>query len=250
MSAQGSDETIVPRDTFVPGGRTVAFENGWAWIASAWSIFKRAPGVWIGMVVVFLLICVGLSIVPIVGWIATMLAAPVFGGGFALACRTAEQGGEVQFDQLFGGFKHRFGPLVGVGAAYLIAMVVILLIVGLTTGASVFTVIKATTPEEVMAAGAGLLLAGLIYLALQVPLLAAVWCAAPLVVFHDLGPMAAMKASFVGCVRNILPFLLYGIVLLIPSILASIPFMLGWLVLLPVMIASAYTAYRDIYFTS
>ena len=34
------------------------------------------------------------------------------------------------------------------------------------------------------------------------------------------------------------------------SVVASIPFMLGWLILGPVMAASIYTAYRDIYFTT
>jgi hypothetical protein len=46
-----------------------------------------------------------------------------------------------------------------------------------------------------------------------------------------------------------LPFLLYGIVFFIAAIIASIPLMLGWLVLGPLLAASIYTAYRDIYFT-
>ena len=123
-------------------------------------------------------------------------------------------------------------------------------VVGLVTGASVLTVVNATTPEEIMAAGAGLLLATLIFLALLVPLLMAIWFAPPLVVFHDLGAIAAMKASFMGCLRNMLPFLLYGIVLFIASIVASIPAMLGWLVLGPIIAVSIYTGYKDIYFSA
>ena len=165
-----------------------------------------------------------------------------------LASRTIDQGGEAQFSQLFGGFKYRFGPLVGVGALYLIGFAAILFIVVLTTGASVFTVMNATTPEEVMAAGAGLLLAALIFFALLIPLLMAVWFAPALIVFHDVGSVAAMQASFAGCLRNIMPFLLYGIVWFIASIIASIPLMLGWLILGPVTAASIYTAYKDIYF--
>jgi len=69
-------------------------------------------------------------------------------------------------------------------------------------------------------------------------------------VFHEVGAVAAMQASFFGCLRNMLPFLLYGIVLFIASIVAFIPFGLGWLVLAPVTAASIYTGYRDIYFTS
>jgi uncharacterized membrane protein len=244
------DETIVLRDAFVPQGRTVPFENGWSWIAQAWAIFRRAAGVWIGMVIVLILIYVVLAALPVAGAIATIVAGPVFTGGLMLASRTIDQGGEAQFAQLFGGFKHRFGALVGVGALYLVGMAVILLLVGLATGTGVFAVLQAQTPEAVMALGATLLLAVLIFLALLMPLLMAIWFAPPLIVFHDVGAVAAMQASFMGCLRNMLPFLLYGIVLFIASIIAFIPFGLGWLVLGPVTAASIYTGYRDIYFTS
>jgi uncharacterized membrane protein len=244
------DETIVLRDSFVPHGRTVPFENGWTWIAAAWDIFRRAPGVWIGMVVTLCVVYIVLAVLPVVGAIATIVAGPVFTGGLMLASRTLDQGGEVQFSQLFAGFKHRFGTLLGVGVLYLVGMAVIVLLAGLMTGASVFGVLNAQSPEAVMALGATLLLAILIFMALLVPLLMAIWFAPPLVVFHELGAVAAMKASFVACLRNMMPFLLYGIVLLVASIVASIPFMLGWLILGPVTAASIYTGYRDIYFTA
>jgi uncharacterized membrane protein len=56
-----------------------------------------------------------------------------------------------------------------------------------------------------------------------------------------------MKQSFSGCLKNIVPFLLYGAILLVLSVLASLPLLLGWLVLGPVLAASLYTGYRDIY---
>jgi len=43
------------------------------------------------------------------------------------------------------------------------------------------------------------------------------------------------------------PFLLYGLVGIGLAIVASIPFGLGWFVLLPVTIASMYTSYCDIF---
>ena len=247
MSAN-PDETITLRDAFVAHGHGVPFENGWTWIAAAWSIFKRAAGVWIGMIIVLCLIYIVLGVIPILGAIASLAAGPVFTGGLMLASRTTDQGGETQFTQLFGGFKHRFGPLVGVGVLYLVGFAAILFIVMVVTGGSILTVVNATTPEEIMAAGAGLLLAALIFFALLIPLVMAVWFAPALIVFHDVGSIAAMKASFAGCLRNMLPFLLYGIVWFVASIVASIPLMLGWLVLGPVTAASIYTSYKDIYF--
>jgi uncharacterized membrane protein len=81
-----------------------------------------------------------------------------------------------------------------------------------------------------------------------VPVFMAIWFAPALVVFHQFGAMEALKASFDGCLKNIVPFLVQGVILLVASIVASIPFGLGWLVLGPVSFASVYTAYRDIYF--
>jgi len=66
-------------------------------------------------------------------------------------------------------------------------------------------------------------------------------------VFHDLGAVEAMKQSFTGCLRNIVPFLVYGIIGFLLAIVASIPLGLGWLVLAPVLAASIYTGYRNIY---
>jgi len=113
------------------------------------------------------------------------------------------------------------------------------------TGVGVFSLASADTLSP--AVGATLLLAALIVLALMVPLAMAVWFTAPLVLFHGQGAVDAMKASFVGCLRNIMPFLVYGVIGLVFAILACIPLMLGWLVLGPVFAASIYTAYRDIY---
>jgi uncharacterized membrane protein len=67
------------------------------------------------------------------------------------------------------------------------------------------------------------------------------------VVLRGLAPVAAIKESFVGCLKNVVPFLIYGIVLLVLGIVAAIPLGLGWLVLGPVAIASIYVSYRDIY---
>jgi uncharacterized membrane protein len=102
--------------------------------------------------------------------------------------------------------------------------------------------------EQVFAAAATVALAGLIMLALMLPLVMATWFAPALIVFNELGAWSAMKASFVGCLKNVLPFLLYGVIGLVAGAIASVPLLLGWLVLAPVLAASVYTSYRDIYF--
>ena len=86
-----------------------------------------------------------------------------------------------------------------------------------------------------------------VMLALLVPLFAAYWFAPALVVMHDLQPIAAMRESFFACFRNFVPFIVYGIIVLVLAILAAIPFGLGYLVLVPVLMASVYVGYRQIF---
>ena len=135
----------------------------------------------------------------------------------------------------------------GVGAVTLGLSIVIVLIVGALFGFGMLPMGGGGPPSREQAATTGLL-AGLIALALMLPLFMAMWFAPALVVFNERGVLEAMKESFRGCLRNIVPFLVYGLAGLVLSILASIPLALGWLVLGPVLVASIYAAYRDIFF--
>jgi uncharacterized membrane protein len=248
-SAQVADQTVIQRGNYVPGGRGVPAGHGWNWIAEGWTLFKRAPWVWIAIIVTFAVIYFVVALVPFVGLLASFLLGPVFGAGLMLGCRAIEEGGELEFKHLFEGFSKRPGPLVAVGALYLAAWIGILLVAALVGGVGVFALFLGggQDPAAMAAALTTVLLVVLIVLALSIPVLMAVWFAPALVVFHELGPVEAMKDSFLGCMRNILPFLVYGIMFTLLAILATIPLGLGWLVLGPVTAASIYTAYRDIY---
>ena len=245
-----ADAAAAPQGNFVPGGRGVAAGRGWDWIASGWEIFKKQPGVWIGLVVVALVIFVVLAIIPFIGSLALAIIGPVFGGGVMLGCRALDEGGQLEVGHLFAGFKDKFGTLAAVGALNLAAQIVIMIIVMLITGASMFGMMSGGDQAASAGAVLGMLLGVLIALALMVPVAMAVWFAPALVVLNERGAVEAMKESFSGCLKNVVPFLLYGIVLMIAAFIASIPILLGWLVLGPIIAGSIYASYRDIYFTS
>ena len=249
--AQVADDTHTPLGNFLPAGRGVPTGNGWTWITDAWSIFRAAAGTWIGIIVVLGIILIVLAVIPLIGNLASPILAPVFGGGLMLACRSAEEG-HLEFSQLFAGFKHRFGTLAAVGALYLVGLIAIILVTSLVTGVGIgmFTTLPGSAgADNIARIGMTAILAVLIMVALTLPLAMAIWFAPALIVFHDMGAVEAMKASFAGCLKNMLPFLLYGILLTIAGVIASVPILLGWLVLGPVLAASIYTSYRDIYFT-
>jgi uncharacterized membrane protein len=235
---------------FVAAGRSVPLENGWSWIAQGWELFKRQAGMWIVLVLVLIVVMIVLTLVPVLGWIAQFVLTPVITGGLLVAARAVDQGEKLEVGHLLAGFREHFGSLLAIGVSYFIAVLVIAFFSGLVSGVSIFGLLSSDAPDPAALAAMALsvLLAILIMLALLVPVLMAIWFAPALVMFHQLDALAAMKASFVGCLKNILPFLLYGAVLFVLSILASIPFGLGWLVLLPVVMTSYYASYRDLYF--
>ena len=122
---------------------------------------------------------------------------------------------------------------------------------GLVTGASIFAMMGGAMPDMAAPAAAlTVILAVLIIFALMLPVMMAIWFAPALVLFHGKGALEAMQASFFGCLKNIVPFLVYSVVMLVLGVLAAIPFGLGWLVLGPVLAASIYTSYKDIYLTA
>ena len=95
--------------------------------------------------------------------------------------------------------------------------------------------------------GTVFLLAALLALAVTIPVIMAFYFAPALITFNDLEVMQALKLSFRGCLRNIMPFLLFGILMILLSILAMIPLGLGMLILAPVGMISIYVCYKDIF---
>jgi hypothetical protein len=242
-----ADETVILNADFVPGGRSRPASHGWSWIAEGWELFKRQPGMWIGIVLIAFVIFIGAALIPVFGGLLMTLFGPVFAAGIMVGCKTLDSGGELEIAHLFAGFKDRTGTLVGVGALYLAAVLVVTLVVSLMMGVGFMTMMGGGDPQAMAAMGITMLLAVLVMFALLLPAVMAIWLAAPLVMFHEHGAVDAMKGSFTGCLRNILPFIVYGAVLFVLSIFATLPLMLGWLALGPVFAASVYTSYRDIY---
>jgi uncharacterized membrane protein len=99
----------------------------------------------------------------------------------------------------------------------------------------------------IASAGLGVVLVSLITIALIVPVYMAFWFAPALVAINGMSPVAAISQSFVGCLKNFLPFLFYGVIFLVLIVVGSIPFLLGLLIVVPLILISTYTAYRDIY---
>jgi len=227
---------------FIADGQRVAAGNGVAWLSRGWEIFKQAPGVWIGIALIFMVMMIVLSVIPLVNIFVNLLI-PVFVGGLMLGCKALEDGDDLQVGHLFAGFSGHAGNLMLVGLIYLAGVFAVVIVVGIMGGIGVGAMMAGGRDFSI----AAILVPVLIAVALMIPLAMAVWYAPALVVFHGVGPFDALKSSFFVCIKNFVPFLVYGLVFFVLAILASIPIFLGWLVLVPVMYGSIYASYKDMF---
>ncbi|HZP93011.1 MAG TPA: BPSS1780 family membrane protein [Burkholderiales bacterium] len=239
---------------FIPEGQAVAASHGWTWIAAARAMTKPQTLLWIGVFVVFAIIVVALGRIPVLGMFLMYFIPPILFGGVMMGCEAVRNGGKMTFGHLFAGFQSHTRKLLGIGLFTFGAIIAILLVVGAIFGMTVANLFLGGRPDaaamDPTLMGMNILLAVLIMLALSIPVYMAVWFSYPLVVINDLPVTQALKVSFYACVKNVVPFLLYGVIAFLLAIVATIPLALGWLILGPVMLVSLYTAYRDIFYAA
>lgn len=231
-----------------PGIHTVPAERAMQWLQGGWRQFLVAPGVWIALSLALLVIHFGLALVPVVGSLAAVVLTPVLAGGLMAGCAAIDRGEPLRFDHLFAGFRTSTGRLATVGIVQLIVIGAIVLLIFLVGGgAMVGGVMGHGVGVGATVALGGLLLAAMLGLLLLVPLTMALWFAPALVMLSDMAALDAMKASFAGCLRNWLPFLVYSLVLCVLLVLVPLTLGLALLAFIPVMTASIYLSYRDIF---
>lgn len=235
------DGTLLGEPNRVEAGR------GSAWWSEGWGLFREATGLWIGIVIAMFVLFVGIGLIPIAGSLATYVLGPVISGGLMLGCRNLDAGEGLGFGHLFAGFQKNFGQLALVGVLYLGGVFVIAIgAMAIAFGGSMGAVFMGGGAAPGVAT-TSIALAFLVGFLLGMPLVMAIWFAPALVVLNELSAVDAMKRSFSGCWRNMMPFLVYGLVGIVLGIVATLPFGLGWLALVPVMVCSTYAAYKEIF---
>jgi hypothetical protein len=245
VSSDKEDERFIESGHFVPAGR------GISWWGGAWNLFKAAPGMWVLTILAFFVLYALVVIIPILNFFAGFLAM-LMGSGLLIGCDDLHRGDRLRIGHLFQAFKTRPGRLIILtivtGLLSILAVVVAMLPFGLSMLSLLFGM---GSMNSSMMAGSMLvsfLLMLLIFLAVSIPIYMAYWFAPLLIIKHDFGVGKAMLCSLKACAMNFVPFLLYGVVGLLLAVVATIPIGLGFLILIPMIIASIYTAYRDIFF--
>lgn len=246
---------MVPR-TYIPGGRTVAAGQGLEWLIAAWRLFIEAPMMWIVMIVLYAVFYLILAVAPVVGSLVGYIVYGVIAAGWLAGAHAVASGEKLELNHMFAGFRNKTASLLIVGVVYAAGLLVILLLmgaslaIGLGASGAISAILSGDSSQLATIAATSIMsfmVALLVGAALLAPLMAALWFAPALVYFHNEPPLTALKVSFFACLKNWLPFLVYGVLLLILLLIAAIPLGLGLLVAGPMTLISGYTSYRDLF---
>lgn len=240
--------------------RVVDASHGWRWIAAGMQIFRRNPPLWLLLIALLFIGSRVLLAIPLLGMIAVLIA-PNFLAGLAHGAEALEQGKPLRVGYLASGFLRNAARLVTIGGVSLVGQFLTLMAMVAIGGEAFGSIAKTmaaggATPETVeamRAAAPAMTLALLAGLLLSVPLMMAVWFAPLLVFFNDMKPVPALMLSLTACLRNFLPFLVYGIAVVVPlvvlmplSLAARQPDLGLWL-LAPILVPSIYAGYKDLF---
>jgi hypothetical protein len=244
---------------------------GWGWISAGARLFRQNPlALW--PVVAGYWLTLGLaSAVPVVGLLLAAFLIPALAVGTMTACRDSLAKRPVTLLTLYVAFRppgRDFATLQRLfilGALHFFLSLAILGIAALFDGGALFRVVTGTLSLGDAATLPGVQTAANLAFLLSAPLTMAFWYAPVLVAWHDLSIGKAVFFSFIACWRNWKPFLAYGfgltlIALIVVIFVGQLALGLGMLqatapiltvlfllVLAPVLFATFYISYRDVF---
>lgn len=226
--------------------RKVEISSPIDWFKGGWAIFSRNKMEWAVMALIFGVISVALSFIPLVGGIALALVMPLLVGSMLHAARKGMNKEHIEIGDLFYAFndQDKRTPLLIIG----LILMAVGVVVSFVMGAAFLSTIGGAAPGGDAPAVSGVGIGGIIVGLMVYTFMAMLFYFAPaLVMFSNMSAIEAVKNSFMGSLQNILPFLIFILIYLVLAFLAAIPIMLGFLVLIPVMMGAIYLAYKDIF---
>jgi uncharacterized membrane protein len=224
--------------------------RGAAWLAESFKLFKQAPFAWVSLCAGWIAITLALLLIPFIGTVIANLLQPVFFASFAIAAYKQSVGEPIVMGDLFAGFRRNMRALVNLGVILLLAEIGILALMALmglpTAGTGGEARVTITEYVQLFQGKEWILAGGFLLTAL---VKGALWFASPLIAFHGMSTVQAIRWSVYAAISNIGAMIVYGMALLGLFFLALIPWALGLIVAIPLMAISTYIGYREVFET-
>lgn len=223
---------------------TVDSGRGVEWLKAGWAEFIANPGIWVAIALIFGIAVFILNLIPFIGGLVVALLSPAIAGGLMLGCRARASGGKVQIEHMWAAFQGPLAQLIIIGAVTLGVGILIGIVMGVVVGGAMMGGIAHGSGGMAMG---GMFLGFILALVLLIPLAMATWFAIPLVAIRGVDAITAMKSSFKASLANLVPLIVMGVIYAVLMFIASLPFGLGLLVVLPMAWGSQYAAFRDVF---
>jgi len=247
--------------------------RGWSWIVGSWSLLRKDGLLWLGMTFIYMVIAIGLKMIPFIGVLILVLISPILLAGVLHTARgldapaqNADANGSLHgtghltraVRQLFSAFarEEEVLPTMVISTLTLGSVVVIQILEQLLKvgGPALSAMIAGSVGPAIWIPA---LLSLLIVLVLQLALAMAIFYAIPLVLFKKEYPLAAMEKSFRACTHNAVALVVFGVPFAIVNTVADllyfaldfpedylVLFVLG-LLTVPFFVAGLYRSYED-----
>jgi len=210
--------------------QSVPILNGASWIVDGFRNFLSSPFKWLLVVFLYIAMLGTLSLLPFVSIIGSIIA-PIFVAGLMICAHENKYQDGFRINNLFEGFSLNGGKLAGLGALNLGMIIGLFIVIAIIAVAIFFGTIGSLEEIETLfdpntfnaESLLLILLVVLIAVAFILPITMAFWFAPALVIFHDVDIFAALKLSFMGCIKNMLPYLIYSLFYIIIYCIAAIP---------------------------
>ena len=237
--------------TLLARPRGMPLGAGVQWISTGWEMFKAAPGPWVGILLVYIIVTGVVSLLPFLNIINVVLY-PILTAGLVAACEAQRTGSAPTFEHLMVGFRKDAANLALVGVFYLIGVLLVIVVVGGGGLAAMLPFILAASwggdQFTMTPAMIGIIAVCVVLLFfLTMPLAFTMAWAPALVSVHQMAPFEAVKRSLAAAVRNWLPLLIFATIAVVLMAVAMIPLGLGLLVWGPVMIIATWASYREVF---
>ncbi len=230
--------------------KSVTAGNALDWYKCGWKIFSADMVSWVLMILIFFVLVLVLGFIPLLGMIVIYLLLPLLQAGLLMAAERAENGAAISPGDLFAAFKMegKRNALLALGGIMLAAAFVVMIVSVPFIGGGMMSSMGGVPPSGAMPMLPTFSVGGLLFMMTAGLGLAMMFFYAPaLIILRGMGAIDAIKHSFGGAWKNLLPFVIFMVIYAALSIVAAIPFGLGFLVLLPVVTAANYCSYKDIF---
>jgi hypothetical protein len=201
--------------------------RGIAWLRQSYAMFVRYRLAWIGLLLAYYVSLLAVDALPWIGALLAPMIKPVLSVGFLAAAWTQERGGKPAIGMLLRGFGANVRALLPLGIVFVVGISVALGATALVDGGQFLDMLYGAPPagdaDASIAArhiqqtlGTPRVQLAILFGALcALPTLMALWWAPALVVFHDAGLIAALRASFRAAAANWRAALRYALAVLV-----------------------------------